>query len=139
MSGTPCHCMKLRRASSAITKMYDRCLEPSGLTVNQFAIMKNIQLSAPVSVSDLAVKTQLDRTTMVRNLRPLEEQGMVEDVSEPGTRNRQLVLTKYGAEKLRYADPMWKKAQGDVKKALGESELAMLAALLLKVETICES
>ncbi|AET67498.1 transcriptional regulator [Desulfosporosinus orientis DSM 765] len=136
MSETPCNCMKLRRASLAITKLYDQYLQPAGLTVSQYSIMQSIRRSAPVSVSELAAKTQLDRTTMVRNLHPLEKQGIVLDVSKPGTRNRQLTLSKYGEDKLKSAELLWLQAQENVKTALGESDLATLAQLLLKVESL---
>jgi len=128
--------MKLRRASLAVTKLYDRYLKPSGLTTSQYSILTGIRRLAPVSVSDLAAETQLDRTTMVRNLKPLENQGLISDISDPGTRNRQLILTKSGEEKLNLAKSMWLKAQDEVERELGKSQLAMLSALLLKVETL---
>lgn len=136
MRKTPCNCMKLRRASLAITKLYDRYLQPCGLTISQYSIMESIYRLAPVSVSDLAAETQLDRTTMVRNLRPLENKGIISDLSDPGTRNRQLILTEYGKEKLSCAESMWKKAQNDVGETLGASDLAVLSVLLLKVEAL---
>lgn len=128
--------MKLRRASLAITKLYDEYLRPAGLTVSQYSMMQNIHKLEPVSVSDLAAQTQLDRTTMVRNLHPLEKQGFVLDVSRPGARNRQLTLSKHGEEKLRFAESLWVQAQEHVKASLGESDLARLSQLLLRIESL---
>jgi DNA-binding MarR family transcriptional regulator len=128
--------MKLRRASLAITKLYDQYLRPTELTVRQYSIMRSIYRLAPVSVSDLALEMQLDRTTMVRNLHPLEKQGIVLDISRHGTRNRQLILSKHGEEKFKSAELLWIQAQKDVTAALGESDLAMLSQLLLKVESL---
>ena len=97
-----CNCLKLRRAAQAITKLYDRFLEPSGLKISQYSLLKHVQRMEPVNVSDLAVKMKLDRTTLVRNLKLVEEKGLVSDVSKEGARNRRLTLTENGKEVLAF-------------------------------------
>lgn len=67
-----CNCLNLRRASLSITEIYDHYLAPSQLSVSQFSIPKHVREMAPVSVSELAAEIRLDRTTLVRNLKPLE-------------------------------------------------------------------
>jgi DNA-binding MarR family transcriptional regulator len=131
-----CTCLKLRRASQALTKLYDRFLEPSGLKIGQYSLIKNIGRLQPVNVSDLAAELKLDRTTLVRNLKPLEEKGLVTDLSPKGARDRQLVLTAGGKNKLSAAASLWQEAQRHIENALGEEDLQTLSALLLKIERL---
>lgn len=132
----PCNCLKLRRASLAITKVYDKYLEPSGIKVSQYSILKSISRMEPVNVSNLAINVRLDRTTLVRNLKPLEQKGLISDISKAGNRNRQLILTERGKETLTEAIPLWMKAQDYVEQYLGAEDLSTLSSLLLKIEKI---
>lgn len=133
-SNITCTCLKLRRASQTITKVYDKYLEPSGIKVSQYSILKSISHMEPVNVSDLAVNVRLDRTTLVRNLKPLEQKGLISDISKAGTRNRQLILTENGKSVLTEALPLWKKAQACVEQYLGKENSSTLSSLLRKIE-----
>lgn len=129
-----CNCLKLRRASQAITKLYDRFLEPSGLKISQYSLLRHIQRMEPVNVSDLAVKMKLDRTTLVRNLKLVEEKGLVSDVSKKGARDRRLTLTENGKKVLAFAGSLWQEAQDYVERYLGTEELDALSSSLAKIE-----
>lgn len=133
-----CHCLKVRRASNAITKTYDKYLAPSGIGVSQFSVMEHISRLSPVTVSELALECQLDRTTLVRNLKTLEEKGYVSDISEKGSRKRQLVLTPLGRERLDDAEILWSQAQQYIRTSLGESDLESLTEMMSKIEDICK-
>ena len=131
-----CNCVNLRRAAHAVTAAYDKALEPSGVKISQFSILKYIRGMSPVSVSDLAKTMRLDRTTLVRNLKPLEASGLVEDSAPEGGRSRRLALTDKGTKTLAQADALWKQAQLSLEEYLGKAELDTLRALLLKLESI---
>lgn len=131
-----CNCMNIRRASLAITEVYDEILAPSGLKVSQFALLSHIKRLGPVNVSDLALAMRVDRTTLVRNLKPLESKGFVSDLSAKGTRNRQLKLTDKGLEALEAAEPLWSEAQRFVEQYLGQEDLNALTKLLSKIESL---
>ncbi len=129
-----CNCLNLRRASLAITKIYDQWLAPSGLTINQFGLLKHIKFLGPVSVSDLSLEIRLDRTTLVRNLKPLEKEGLIMDLSKKGTRNRQLQLSRKGTERLKAAELLWMKAQNFIEEHLGEENIKKMTELLSMIE-----
>ena len=131
-----CNCLNLRRASLAITEIYDHYLAPSQLSVSQFSILKHILTMAPVSVSELAAEIRLDRTTLVRNLKPLEQQGLIHDIAQSGTRNRQLCLTAAGRERIEQANAYWELAQKRIEAQLGLEDTKTLQALLLKIEVL---
>jgi len=133
---SPCTCQNLRRASLAITRIYDQKLAQSGLTVSQYSLLKHIKRLGPVSVSELASEIRLDRTTLVRNLKPLESEGLVIDTSPPGSRNRQLQLTPEGEKRCETAALHWQEAQTYVEEQLGREKLENLIAILSEVESL---
>lgn len=131
-----CNCLNLRRASATITKLYDEKLAPSGLSVSQYSILKHIKFLGSVSVSELAIKIRLDRTTLVRSLKPLEAASLIIDVSQKGTRNRQLQLTEKGAEKCIEAEDLWNDAQNTIKQKIGKENIEKLTSLLSMIERV---
>lgn len=131
-----CNCLNLRRASLSITKIYDQWMAPSGLTVNQFSLLRHLKSMGPVSVSDLSLEIRLDRTTLVRNLKPLEKEALIVDVSKKGTRNRQLQLSEKGIAQLKAAELLWIKAQNFMEQQLGEDNLKRLTGLLSRIEEL---
>lgn len=133
---SPCNCLNIRRASQAVTEVYDEFLAPSNLKIGQFSLLKHINQLGPVSVSDLALIIRLDRTTLVRNLKPLEKSGLVEDISTEGTRNRQLKLTAKGIKAYKYAEELWEKAQSFLEEYLGKDNIDIFTTLLSKIEAL---
>jgi DNA-binding MarR family transcriptional regulator len=129
-----CNCLNLRRASSAITKIYDEKLAPSGLTISQYSILRHLKSFGPVTVSELALKIKLDRTTLVRSLKPLEAAFLVADVSQKHTRGRRLQLTPEGLAKCAEAKSMWIDAQELTVREIGRENIEKLTALLSLVE-----
>jgi DNA-binding MarR family transcriptional regulator len=131
-----CNCLNIRRASQAVTEVYDEFLAPSNLKIGQFSLLKHINQLGPISVSDLALIIRLDRTTLVRNLKPLEKSGFVVDISTEGARNRQLKLTDKGIETYKYAEELWKKAQSFLEEYLYKDNIDTFTTLLSKIEAL---
>lgn len=131
-----CHCIGLRRAANAVSQYYDRCLEDSGLTVNQYSILCNIDRIAPCSVTELAARTRLERTTLVRNLKPLLASDWVRDAAAPGNRRNQLSLTPSGRARMLSAREAWARAQRDVEACFTPEELRTLRTWLQRLEEL---
>lgn len=129
-----CYGRYLRQANKAVTEYYNKILEPSGLTNIQLSLLKNLREMGIGSVSDLADLVELDRTTVVRGLKPLFDAGYVEDHAQPGTRNRQLQITEAGSRKVDIGMPMWQMAQEGIEKKLGKDRLQILLELLSTLE-----
>ena len=72
-----CTCFAVRRAARHVTQAFDRSLAPTGLRITQFALLSRLARSGPRNIQDLAQEMGLDRTTLGRNLRPLERDGLV--------------------------------------------------------------
>src|ERR1700716_1695450 len=109
---TPCACTTLRRAARAVTAAYDTALAPSGLRITQFSILRKLARLGPLPVTRLAAEAALDRSTMGRNLDPLERRGLVKiKVGNEDHRERVAHLTAAGERAIEAALPYWRAAQ----------------------------
>lgn len=131
-----CHCTNMRRASRAVTRFYDELLEPSGLKVTQYSLLNHLKRLGPLTMNELSKAMRLERTTLVRNLKPLENMGLVSVVNEKGTKAKEVNLTEKGIKSLEIAAPYWDQAQEDLKKLLTEEEIRIFAGVLNKLESI---
>ena len=131
-----CHCLALRRATRAVSNLYDAALAPAGLTVAQFAMLQRLRALGPVNISHAAQAMQLDRTTLGRNLGPLERDAMIRIIaSETDGRQRVIVLTDRGRQAMQQAIPAWKSAQAAIETRFDGARLALLHDLLAELET----
>ena len=115
-----CVCFNLRKTTRAITQVYDVALRPTGLRVTQFSLLIATMMLESVTVTRLAEIGVMDRTTLTRNLKPLEKKGMIKVVPGDDQRTRVVTLTTRGQEILTKALPLWEKAQARVIKELGQ-------------------
>ena len=115
-----CVCLNLRKATRAVTQVYDKILRPTGLRTTQFSLLVAAKISGPVTVTRLAAMGVIDRTTLTRNFKPLIKRGYIEVVLGEDRRTRVVGLTGRGKDALRKALPLWKKAQARVVKGLGQ-------------------
>jgi DNA-binding MarR family transcriptional regulator len=128
-----CVAGRVLRAARLITRHYDDALRPAGLTITQFGLLHVIGRYEPESISRVAELMDLDRTSLSRNLKPLEKAGLVYRGNEGSQRKRRVLLTTLGLKKLEEARPYWKAAQERMEEVLGEPHLENLALALREV------
>ena len=132
----PCNLFYLRRAARAVSKQYGAAMKDSDVEATQFSVLFILSRSGALSITDLANKMGLDRTSMSRNLTPLQTHGYI-SVSDIGmTRAREVTITEIGKEALHDLMPMWRKAQAAFSERMGEADTALLIELLGRVATI---
>ena len=129
-----CACVNVRRASRAITKIYDQALESSGLKLTQFSLLKNIEAYGPLNISALGKLLVLDRTTLVRNLKLLETAGFIENTPSPDPRERQVSITEHGRQTVKRAMPQWREVQRQLSCHIGAEQLQVLGRLVTSLE-----
>ena len=113
-----------RLAARRITQFFDRELASIGLSLAQLGLMAQIASASDDTLGALARRMSLEQSTMSRNLRTLEAEGLVEIANVDGDlRRRAAWLTDSGARRLEEAIPLWRKAQATL-EALGALELA---------------
>ena len=130
MSNSSCYCILLRKASRRLSALYDEALAPFGINIGQFSLMRNISRRQPVSLTDLGVLMELDRSTVGRNARVLERSGLVEAVSGDDQREALLQLTQKGRVLLDHATPVWDGVQTRLDERLGDASAGALKQLL---------
>ena len=123
-----CACFNLRKAARAVTQLYDDALRPSGLRATQWSLLMVIRARGVVAVSELAEHAVMDRTTLTRNLKPLERDGLIRIRPGEDRRVREVTLTRRGQAALGRAYPLWREAQAGLAKRLGSSRLAQTVA-----------
>ncbi len=131
-----CVCFNIRKASRAVTQAYDAALQPIGLRATQFTLLAAISISAPATISRLGERLVMDRTTLTRNLRPLEKQSLIEIASGEDRRTREVSLTANGRKTLAKGLPFWEKAQARLTGDLGESRWSRMLADLEKIVAV---
>ncbi|MCJ8500853.1 MarR family winged helix-turn-helix transcriptional regulator [Desulfatitalea alkaliphila] len=125
VAGT-CVAGNLRRVSRAVAKVYDVALKPSGLRGTQFNLMTAIIIMGPVAISKLAEVLAMDRTTLTRNLGPLQKQGLVDISAGDDQRTRIVEMTLEGKQIYQQALPLWDKAQNEMAGKLGKDRIKSL-------------
>src|SRR5258705_3130246 len=112
MKPEACNCLALRQAARLATQFYDQHLAPSGLRSTSFSIVARLKRRGPTAINALAAELVVDRTTLGRNILPLERDGLIRIApSTADARSRELQLTKKGATRLADAGPKWIGAQ----------------------------
>ncbi len=113
-----------RLAARRITQFLEKRMEPSGLSLAQFGLMAQVAATRDDTLGALALRTGLDQSTLSRNLRSLERDGLVE-IAATGKdlRRRAVWLTEKGARNLESALPVWREAHRALSEAM-DVELA---------------
>jgi DNA-binding MarR family transcriptional regulator len=129
-----CNCLALRQASRYITGVYDQALSETGLRVTQFSILYTLYGLGPMTVNQVSAQLVMDRTTLTRNLKPLEREELVgSGPSEHDKRERVIMLTPAGRAKVKAVLPLWRKAQQSFEKNFGAARAVELRELLRAV------
>ncbi len=133
---TTCLCLHVRKMARVLTHHYDAHLQMSDLRSTQFSLLVAIALARQVPLTRLAEAVEMDRTTLTRNLKPLERQQLITVETSPQDRRvRVITLTQEGYQKVNDALPHWKQAQSRLMAFLGPQQSQ---ALLIDAQTVME-
>ncbi|CVK19444.1 MULTISPECIES: MarR family winged helix-turn-helix transcriptional regulator [Sporomusa] len=133
---SPCLCLNIRRASRAVSAFYEKMLEPSGLKIAQYSLLRHLEQTEPVTITRLAHIMRIDRTTLNRNMKPLLSAGLIAVRAGEDPRSRQVELTAAGKSALGSALALWDQAQASLQEYLGETETAQFNRLVAKLEAL---
>ena len=115
-----CLCFNLRRVTRIVTQFYDAEMRRHGIRPTQGTILLALNAKESWTMAELSDCLGLERTTLVRNLQPLQRDGLVK-VGGGGRGNRvELAITAKGRKQMEKLTPAWKSAQSAMVKTLGE-------------------
>jgi DNA-binding MarR family transcriptional regulator len=136
----PCTCFLLRRLTRQVTQSYDRAVSAAGLTITQYSLLQHLRRESGMSISGLAARMGMERTSLLRTLRPVLAAGWARSGEGGAGRSAELEITKPGMARLRVARPMWQKAQDELRERLGAAQLgALQASLRSSLDTLNEN
>jgi DNA-binding MarR family transcriptional regulator len=125
-----CYCNILRTSTRKVTATYDKALAPIGVNVAQFALLRKIERAGMVSLTGLGRLSDLDRSTIGRNVKVLERMKLIRTVAGQDQREAMVTLTRQGARILSQGALLWEMAQQRVETTLGPEGASHLRALL---------
>ena len=129
-----CNCFAMRAAARHLSQSYDRFLAPSGLRTTQFSILARLKRRGPLTINALAEDMVMDRTTLGRNILPLERDGLISiEPTASDRRAKELRLTKAGEKRLQAALKRWSQAQARFETVFGAERAGDLRKLLRAV------
>ena len=128
---TRCNCAALREAARYVTQRYDQHLAEVGLRSTQYSILARLKELGPTTINTLAQALVMDRTTLGRNILPLQRRRLIAvRRGENDARRRELDLTAAGRARLEAASDGWAKAQAEFEGSLGKERASQLRDLL---------
>ena len=129
-----CNCFAVRSAARHVTQLYDQLLAPVGLRVTQFSMLAQLRRRGPVTINAFAEDMVMDRTTLGRNIQPLERDGLIRIEPAPSDRRaKELHLTKAGERRLQAGLEAWAKAQARFDASFGTKRTVELRMLMRAV------
>jgi DNA-binding MarR family transcriptional regulator len=128
-----CACANLRRASRAVSRVYEECLAAVDLSSTQMTLLMVLGRRGPTPLSELAAVLAMDRTSLYRALAPLEKRDLIRVRATADRRSKETLLTLDGERHLERAMPHWERAQRKFVEALGRAEWKRLQEELTRV------
>ena len=129
-----CNCFAVRSAARHVSQFYDQFLVPIGLRTTQFSILAKLKRRGPLTINALADEMVMDRTTLGRNILPLERDGLIQVEPVPTDRRaKALHLTHAGDKRLQAGVKAWANAQSQFEATFGAKRARELRAMLRAV------
>jgi DNA-binding MarR family transcriptional regulator len=116
-----CNSFALRQAARTVTQLYERHVSKAGITAPQFTILAVLSRNPGINMVELSAAMVMDRTTLVRALKPLQRDGLVvAEQQDSGTRAVALRLTSVGEATRAEASVYWRDAQREFEEKFGQ-------------------
>ena len=131
-----CVCVNLRRAARAVSQIYDDALAPSGIKITQFSLLRAVERNEPAAINVLSAELDLDRTTMARNLAPLERDRLVVLSAGSDQRVTEVRLTAKGRAAIASALPLWERAQAEIGNLLASGRIDQLREIAAETSAV---
>jgi DNA-binding MarR family transcriptional regulator len=121
-----CVCAGVRRAARALSRHYERHMHGTGLRGTQFSMLVVLVRGGAMPIGRMAKLLGVERTTLTRNLKPLEKKHWIKITGDADGRVHFVAITSKGREVARAALPHWRAAQASVGPKLKDLRLAEL-------------
>lgn len=117
---TDCYGTQLRRSARALTRLYDEALKGDGILLTQFSLLRALDRLESATFYELAEEAALDKTTISRNVKVLDSAGWVQFQNTEDLREKRILLSAAGKQKLAEATASWRVAQDRIRESAKE-------------------
>jgi DNA-binding MarR family transcriptional regulator len=117
-----CPCFRARAVARRITRDYDEAFKGLGLKSTQFSLLAIIKTKAPSSITVMADKLAMERTSLIRTLELMESKGFITLAAEGYRRERKISMTEKGEKILAQALPLWRDMQQKFEQRVGKQK-----------------
>lgn len=119
----------------AVGRVYAAALRPLGLQPTQVHLLGALSLYPEAGMAELSDLLVIDRSTLVRNLKLLERDGLVASTRRPGSRTKRFMVTEAGRRLMESIEPLWEEAHRRLLAALGSEGLEDVSGALERLRT----
>jgi len=128
-----CPGFQARVTARAITRYYNACFKPLGLTAEQFSLLVGVGTNPGTTLIDLALSSGVDATTLSRNIQNLELRELVRAEGGRGRSGKRLNLSPAGQDLLMKAFPVWKSAKTELSHQMGSEQLVTTTQIMAEL------
>jgi len=128
-----CYALAARQNARHLSRLYDSHLAPAGLSVSQFSILSLLEAYDTLKITKLAEMLIMERTTLVRALKPLQTAGWVVAGKPESGRSFDVTLSRSGLKKVAEAVPLWKSAQAAFEQEVGQERAVRIRNEILEL------
>ena len=128
-----CYALAARKSARYLSRLYGSHLAPAGLTVSQFSILGLLGVHGRLKITELADMLIMERTSLVRALKPLQAAGWVVAERSDNGRAFDVALSPSGLEKFAEAKPLWAAAQAAFEGEVGRDRAIRLRDDILEL------
>jgi DNA-binding MarR family transcriptional regulator len=137
LSYLDCNCFAIRQAARFVSQLYERHVSQAGVTAAQFTLLAALYKRPGVTMAELADAMVMERTTLVRALKPLQRDGLVTAAQQgASTRAVTLDLSDAGRKTLAEASLQWREAQKEFEGKFGRERAGELRKSLLELTSM---
>jgi DNA-binding MarR family transcriptional regulator len=133
---TECPAFQARVAARALTRYYNACFRPLGITAEQFSLLVGIGGSHEPTLAELAARAGVDATTLSRNVKSLEQRNLVRNRGGRGRAGKRLVLTDKGRRLMGESMAVWERARARLADALGEETSRVAGSVMSQLAIV---
>ena len=134
-----CPGFQARATARALTRYYNACFKPLGLTAEQFSLLVGIGEAEGTTLVELADKAGVDPTTLSRSVQNLESRDLVHATGGRGRAGKQLTLTTSGRRLVADALPVWSSAKAELAGQMGDKALRSARQAMAKLANAAEN
>ncbi|MFZ0520581.1 MAG: MarR family winged helix-turn-helix transcriptional regulator [Candidatus Acidiferrales bacterium] len=132
----PCLCANFRRASRALTQLYETAIRPLGIRATQLTILQVLTRAGDLPQGKLGEILAMDSTSLTRTLAIMKRHGWIACRRGEDRRERWVSLAPAGKSQLRRVEPVWEKVQSRLRSQLGDRDWNNFLELTRQVASI---